>query len=149
MTLRRLPILLFGCVLLMQGLGKVADPGGYAAALAVLDAVPEPLLWPVAVLWMALELCGGAVLASIAVSDRPQRALAIGAACAGVTVCLAYTVVIGQAWLRGLDVKNCTCFGTFAGQEVGLFVVAQDVIGVAWSLWVLQLAHTVAPPRPA
>ncbi len=124
-----------GAVLFAQGTGKLLDPGGYVAALEPFAVVPESLLWPVGVVWLAAELVSGIGLLVAGLSMAPPRAFARVSAVLAVAVTVAYLLMTGQAYLRGLEIENCTCFGVYLAQRLGLFVLVQDIYMISYAIW--------------
>ncbi|MGH3737794.1 MAG: MauE/DoxX family redox-associated membrane protein [Micromonosporaceae bacterium] len=53
-----------------------------------------------------------------------------------------------QAYLRGLDVANCGCFGVYLTQRLSLFVLAQDALLLLYAGLMIRsgLRARVAPP---
>ncbi len=105
-----------GVIFLAAGVLKVAQPRDfYSDLLAYEVAVPDLLLRYVAVALPWLEvLCGGALLADVwRETIRPLVA----------ALCLIFVLMLGQAVLRGLDLK-CGCFGVATGGWFDLPVVA-------------------------
>ena len=128
-----------GVILLAQGIGKAVDTTGYIEALAAFGALPDAGLGLFGRTWMFAELLSGAGLLATAVGrGQVGRPAAMGA----MAVTTAYLVLTGGAWLRGLDVANCTCFGVYLPQKLSLFVLFQDVLMLMWAAWALR---TVTP----
>jgi len=104
----RLAERLVALVLGAAGLLKLADPSGFALAIARLRVIPDVLLAPAAVLIPGWELA-----AAVALFLRPPwrdagRALAAG-------LLLAFTAALGIAWLKGGGATSCGCFGVEGG----------------------------------
>lgn len=124
-----------GVILLAQGIGKALDMPGYIEALAAFGALPESGLGLFGRTWMFAELLSGAGLLAATVGRAPLgRPAAMGA----IAVTTADLILTGGAWLRGLDVANCTCFGVYLPQKLSLFVLAQDVVMLMWAAWALR-----------
>jgi len=105
-----------GVIFLAAGILKVAHPRDfYSDLLAYEVAVPDLLLRYVAVALPWLEvLCGGALLVDFwSETIRPLVA----------ALCLIFVLMLGQAVLRGLDLK-CGCFGVAQGGWLDFPVVA-------------------------
>lgn len=143
---KRWAVTLLGALLLAQGLGKALDLTGYAAALQSFDALPAALLWPVALLWTTVELLSGAGLLATGLRLDPPRRASRGAAALGVAIAIGYALLTSQAYLRGLDVANCTCFGVYLAQRLSWFVLLQDAYMLIYSGWVLRKTAAWAKP---
>jgi len=50
-----------------------------------------------------------------------------------------------QAFVRGLTVDNCGCFGLYLGQRLGWFVMAEDALLLVYAVVLLRAARTSAP----
>ncbi len=127
---------ILGGLLLLQGLGKAAAPAQYVRALAAFDAFPASFLWPVAVAWTAFELASGVGLITAGLAARIPRA-ARYAAMGAVAVSIGYALLTLRAYLLGLTIANCTCFGAFLAQRLSRFVLAQDGYMLLYSSWQL------------
>jgi hypothetical protein len=149
-----------GALLVAQGLGKLIDTGGYVEALRAFQVFPQDGTWTAAIIWLVAELLCGAALFTFAVgsgNDRaPRPVQASGAhrtagvlsASAALIIALAYAGLTTSAYLRGLAIDNCTCFGVYLPQRLSWFVLVQDVLVVWWSLWALRASRRVAPRSP-
>ncbi len=133
----RAAIIFLGVLLILQGAGKLWNVTGYASALGAFDVLPEWGLRPVALLWMLAELSCGGLLVYAGLSRAPARMPSVAGALGTLAITLGYAALTTSAWLRGLDVPNCTCFGVLLPQRLGPFVLAQDAAMIAWSSWVL------------
>lgn len=148
--LRRWPIWLLGALLLAQGLGKLVEPRAYVSALYAFDFTTSAgLAWGVGILWTTLELAAGAGLLATGLGARPSRRGARRASWGALLVALAYALLTTQAFARGLEIANCTCFGGYLPQRLSGFVLAQDALLVAWSAWVLlRVRRLFGAPAP-
>lgn len=108
---RRWATTVLGVLLLGEGLGKLAAPAGYLGALAQFRAIPESAVAIVGSIWMTLELACGAGLVAAGLAKSPSRAFALPAAIGALVLQLAYATLSTQAYVRGLHIANCTCFG--------------------------------------
>ncbi|MBA3546106.1 MAG: DoxX family protein [Nannocystis sp.] len=88
-------------VFLAAAAPKLADPAGFAAAIANYRAFPDALVNLVATIVPALELVGALALLS---PWRRGGALLLGA------LLLGFTALLATSLARGLDV-SCGCFG--------------------------------------
>ena len=126
--------LTLGVLLLAQGAGKLLAPSGYAAALAAFRALPS--VWPVAIAWIAVELASGAGLVAAGLRRGPWLPPAIGAA----IVTVGYAALDASAWMRGIPVENCTCFGVYLTQRLSPFVLAQEAVMLVYVGWMVVTA---------
>jgi hypothetical protein len=125
---------LLGGTLVAQAGGKWIDLAGYRAGLEAFELFPSAVISVVAVAWASVELVAGVLLLLAASRRLPEPALWTGLS-AAMLIAMAYTVVNGVTWARGIPVGNCTCFGVFLPQRLGLSVMIQDVLVVAWAGW--------------
>ena len=95
---------ILGAIFVVAGALKIAHPADfYADILAYEVALPDGLLRWVALVLPWLEVsCGAAVLADFWVET---------AAILMAFMCLTFVLLLGQAVLRGLDLR-CGCFGS-------------------------------------
>lgn len=130
---RSVPGLIVGVVLLAMAAGQFSNLGGFADALDGYRLVPEPVLSTVATLTATAEAVAGAALLR---SRRWGANLAV-------VVAVAWSVLAAQAFVRGVPVENCGCFGVHLGQPLRWWVLAQDASFVASA--VLARRGTRAP----
>jgi len=125
-------------VFLAAAAPKLADPAGFAAAIANYRAFPEALVNLVATIVPALELVGALALLT---PWRRGGALLLGA------LLLGFTALLALSLARGIDVA-CGCFGAAADQAG-----ASDPVRprhLLRNLGLLALvALTLGEPRPA
>lgn len=118
-------------VLAVAAWPKLADPASFAASIANYRVLPEAWVPPVAVWLPSLELCvAGALL-------WPRYAR--GAALLALGMLAVFTVAMGQAMARGIDL-SCGCFGGAAQSPVGWGNIARNL-----GLMVLALAALWTP----
>jgi hypothetical protein len=143
--------LFLGLLALAQGMGKAMNMKGYEEGLAAFEFFPRKSLPVISKLWMLLEIFGGFLLTLASAAhfvpkfdvSRVEFPGAVGLyVVAGLT--LAYTIVNGVAWARRLPIANCTCFGTFFPQRLGLSVMLQDLGGMVWAGLLIWLRHRFA-----
>jgi hypothetical protein len=121
-----------GLVLFTTAVGKLLDARGFARILGSYQALPEGLLLPLAFAIPIAELA-----LSIWLFSAVRLA---GAALASAVVHFAYAIWSAVGVLRGLQLPNCGCFGVFLARPLGWSTVAEDILMVALSLWLLALA---------
>jgi len=121
-----------GMVLFATAIGKLLDVRGFARILGSYQALPEALLLPLALtipiaeLVLAIWLFFGLRLA--------------GAAMTSAALHFAYAAWSAAGVLRGLRLPNCGCFGVFLARPLDWSTVAEDIVMVGLSLWLLTLA---------
>jgi putative oxidoreductase len=117
-----------GALFVWAGVMKLRDPSAF------IDEVGNYRLLP------ALAPLLGTTLPTIEISAGLALVLSRGtwrsaAALLVVAMMVVFTIAVGSAWLRGIDVR-CGCFGT-GGGPIGPLTVARDVGLLAASLIVL------------
>jgi hypothetical protein len=123
-----------GVVLTGMAAGQLASWSAMPSILDTYRVLPAQALPVLAAGLMAAELvCGVWFLA------RPRSA--------AVTPVWMYTAVsmvwagLGlQAYVRGLPVENCGCFGVYLTQRLSLFVLAQDAVLLIYAALLLRAA---------
>lgn len=109
-------------VLVWAAVPKLLDPTTFATDIANYRLVPESWAGPIAIMLPVLELViGGALLAGLE---------ARGAAIIAGVMLIVFSVAMGQAMARGIDLE-CGCFGTTAEAEVGWTSIVRNVLLVA------------------
>lgn len=131
------PTVYLGVLVLLQGAGKLYDVTGYARALGAFEVFPDAALPAAAILWMVAELISGGLLIQAGASRAAPRAPALAGAVGAAFITLGYAGLTTSAWLRGLAIPNCTCFGVLLPQALGPAVLAQDAAMIGWTAWVL------------
>ena len=106
--------------------GQVSDVGSFARILDAYRVFPGDVPTLAAWLFMATEATAGVVLLRRA---RWGVALAM-------LVALAWTVLGTQAFVRGLAIDNCGCFGVHLGQQLRWWVLVEDAEFIALAAWV-------------
>ncbi|HEY3124432.1 MAG TPA: MauE/DoxX family redox-associated membrane protein [Thermoanaerobaculia bacterium] len=124
---------LIGLLLFATGVGKLADVRGFARILRSYQALPEGSLLPLALAIPIAEL-------ALAIWLFSGRRLA-GAALTSAAMHLAYAGWSAGGVIRGLKLPDCGCFGIFLARPLGWSTVAEDIVMVALSLWLLTLAR--------
>lgn len=114
-----------GITFLYASLDKLAHPAAFAQSIANYRLVPMPLLHPFAWLLPVVEAVVGAAL----VVGWQRR----GAALLAVGMLVMFTVAIGAALARGLDI-SCGCFQTEGGHGVGRDLIVRDILLLAAAL---------------
>ena len=139
--------IVLGAILLAEGVGKLADPRGYFAALAAFRTFDPEILVAVGSAWTALELASG--LALLIAGSTPLGARPLGrlGAAGALADAIAYALLLGSAFARGLSIDNCTCFGVFLPQRLSVWTLAQDASMLLFAA--LQLRRFAALPHGA
>jgi hypothetical protein len=133
--------LVLGAVYLGMGLGQLASWSDMPAILGAYRLVPEPLLPAFAAALIIAELTCGLWFA---VRPRSRAAAPVWIYTA---VSVVWAVLAVQAYLRGLPIENCGCFGRYLTQRLSLFVVAQDALLLIYAALLLR-GLRAAPRRP-
>ena len=121
--------LVIGGLLLASALGKSLDLPGFLEVLVTYRAIPEPLLWPVALTITGLEWLLGVWLLS---------GWRLGtAALATLILYVGYTIWMTLSLVRGLDLPNCGCYGVFFAQPLRWYSPLEDAVvaGMCYALW--------------
>jgi putative oxidoreductase len=120
--------LFLGGFYVVAGAVKIPDPGRFAEAVANYRLLPHELINLAAIILPWVEVVAGLFL----ILGLWLRASAwlINA------MTVLFIVAIGSAVARGLSIE-CGCFGTVGGREVGLKAIAEDVLLLAFGLWIL------------
>lgn len=127
-----------GAVFLIAGAMKITHPVDFHSDLLAYEVpLPDYFLRLVAIALPWLEaICGAALL----VDFWPETARLLIAA-----MCFVFVLMLGQAVIRGLDLR-CGCFGTGGNGWLDLPVVAlgRVILLLAASVWLLR-QRTNAP----
>jgi hypothetical protein len=121
-----------GGLFLAQGLGKLADVSGYVEALARFPLVPVATARRVGLAWLGLELATGGALLALGLARRRGVVLRLAAA-AAVLIAVAYATLAFHGYFAGAHVPNCTCFGVYLPQRLGMWVLLQEVVMLWWT----------------
>lgn len=128
---------LLGAVILGSAIGKAFDLPGFVAVLVTYRAFPSFSLWPVAIVVTVFE----AVLGGLLLSGKRIREAAL----ASIALNAGYAIWLTLSLARGLDLKNCGCFGIFLARPLTWQSPLEDLVMVALSAALFRLA--VAPVR--
>lgn len=123
---------LLGLLFLGMAAGQLADVTGFQAILATYDIASPRLL---AVLLLSGELLAGAWLVLV-----PRREPIVAAMVFAATSVL-WSLLAVQAFLRGLALPNCGCFGIYRGQPLRWWVLGQDALLLLYSALLLERAR--------
>lgn len=108
----------FALLLLASAAGKLLDIRGFAAVVGTYQVLPETLLLPAALALSLVELALGlAFLWGIRL---------VAAALLTVLLHAGYVVWLGLAYLRGLHIANCGCFGVFWARPLTPWTFLED-----------------------
>ena len=128
-----------GALFVVAGVLKWADPAGFA------QEIVNYRLWPELAPYLAVVLPAIEVTAGLALLVTP-RAWRQAAAAALVVLTAAFTVAVGTAVVRGLDI-SCGCFGG-GSSRVTWLTVMRNVGLLAAAGWLVWTARDPAPPGP-
>ena len=128
---------LLGALILGTGVGKALDVAGFIRVMETYRLLTPAFLYPVAVAVTAGELALGVWLLS---GWRPTTAVL-----AAIAVNLGYAVLLSITLVRGLDLKNCGCFGIFLARPLRWFSPLEDLAlaGLSWLLY-----RRISGPEP-
>lgn len=134
---------LLGLLVLGSGIGKLLDVGGFSRVLATYElGLSECALLALSVAVVAYELALGIWMLS-------GKRVAWSALANAVTS-FGYVVILSATLLRGLELRNCGCFGIFLPRPLTWVTPLEDVVLVALSLALFRIVRKAetAPPRP-
>lgn len=112
---------LFALLLIGMAIGQLLSYSAFVEAIASYRVAGETLSRAVAAVLVVGEIFAGAGL----LTGWPRLRLFAGAVGFGVAATWAALAV--QAFLRGLAVANCGCFGRYLAQRLSWWVLLQDV----------------------
>lgn len=126
---RRSPARIVLAVLLVaMAAGQLSDVGGFARILGTYRVLPGDV--PILAAWAFIA---AEALAAVALLRRARYGATLA-----VVVALAWTVLATQAFVRGLPIANCGCFGVHLGQELRWWVLLEDAEFIALAAWVYR-----------
>lgn len=134
--------IVLGAVYAAMAAGQLASVDRMPTILAAYGLVDGAAAAALAVALIAGELvCGLWFLA------RP-RSLALPPVWVYTAVSLVWSTLAVQAYVRGLTVANCGCFGEYLPQRLGWFVLAQDALTLLYAGLLLRGVRrsTAEPP---
>ena len=108
-----------GLVFLVAAFGKLADPGAFALQIHNYRLAPPGSENAIAMVVPWIELVTGLALA-IGIKPRAGAAIALA-------MMVGFTVAVGIAWARGLNIE-CGCFGTLGASQVGARKFAENLV---------------------
>jgi hypothetical protein len=116
-------------LLIAMAAGQLLDMRGFVEVLDRYRLGMDGAAWPLGAGLIAGELGAAALMLG------PRRWRHEGAGLA-LVVAVAWTVLAVQAFLRGLQIDNCGCFGVYLGQQLRWYVLVQDAAFIAIAVWV-------------
>lgn len=132
MTARRIVAALrigIGILFLMAALPKLRDPEGFAQSIANYKILPVVAERVVALVLPPLEALLGVCLI-LGVLDAGASALALA-------LMIVFTVAVGSALSRGLDI-SCGCFDTKAGSRIAAGKIAEN-LAITFCAWMVAV----------
>jgi hypothetical protein len=127
--------IVLGALYVAMAAGQLASWPAMPGILGAYDAVP-----PAGLAWLAAVLIGAELLGGGWLLARP-RSPALAPVWVFAAVASAWTVLGVQAYLRGLAVDNCGCFGSYLSQRLTWFTLAQDGLLLIYAGVLLRAAH--------
>ncbi|MGH3645836.1 MAG: MauE/DoxX family redox-associated membrane protein [Micromonosporaceae bacterium] len=124
--------IILGAVFLGMAVGQVVSWREMPEILAAYQAAPAPMLLP-----LAVALLVGEAVTGVWFLARP-RAQSLTPVWVYTAVSLVWAALGVQAYLRGLDVANCGCFGVYLTQRLSLFVLAQDALLLGYAALLIR-----------
>lgn len=129
-------------LLLAMAGGQLLSLPEFAGIIESYELGPSGFAWPLALAIVGAELAGGAGLLGPRSWQVPGSTITLA-------VAIAWTVLAVQAFVRGLEVTNCGCFGAYFGQELRWYVLLQDALFVASAGWLRIRIARASPPAAA
>lgn len=118
-----------GALFVAAGIGKIADPGGFAAIVANYRILPSSLVAPTAIVLPWIEVLSGLAL----IGGRMEK----GGALLANLLMLVFIAVTAYNGYRGLNVA-CGCFSLSAEPPANLALnVVRDLLIFAAGTWLL------------
>jgi hypothetical protein len=125
---------ILGAVYTAMAVGQMASWSAMPEILAAYDVAPAGAL-P----WLAGALIVAELVAGVWLLARP-RSSALAPVWVYTAVSLLWAGLGTQAYLRGLTVDNCGCFGVYLTQRLSLFVLAQDALLLVYAVVMVRTA---------
>lgn len=123
-----------------MALGQALSWGAYTEAVRSYSVAGADALAPV--------LFAGEVLAGLGLLFPPRvRGQRPAAGWVGLGVASLWSVLAVQAFVRGLVVPNCGCFGAYLSQSLAWWVLLEDAAFVALGVLVVHRVSRVRRPR--
>ena len=120
-----------GLLVLLMAIAQATDVAGFADVLRGYHVGPADAAWLLAITFVVAEASAGVLLLV-----APARLRIWGAALA-LGVAVAWSILALQAFVRGLSVPNCGCFGVHLGQPLRWWIFVEDVEFIALGVLVL------------
>lgn len=128
----------FAALLIVSALGKLLDNRGFAAVVRTYEILPESMTLVTALALSLAELALGLALA--------VGAYLVQAAFLTLFFHLGYVAWLSLAYLRGLNIPNCGCFGVFLARPLtGWTFVEDGFLVLAALLFVRGMAGVAVP----
>jgi hypothetical protein len=135
--------LLYGLLLSVMAAGQLASFDAFRRALDRYDLFANAA--PVAGVVVAVELLAGVgLLASASIPRSITRVAGI----AGLCVAALWSILVAQAFARGLELDNCGCFGAYLAQPLRWWVLLEDAYMLILA-WYAAGAAGLPLPTPA
>ena len=135
--------LILGMVYLGMAVGQLVSWRQMPEILAAYQAMPDVALRPFAVALLLGEAASGVWFLA-----RP-RSQSLTPVWVYTAVAVVWAGLGMQAYLRGLEVANCGCFGVYLTQRLSLLVLAQDALLLVYAgLMIRSGLLARRPPYP-
>lgn len=135
--------IILGAVYLGMAVGQLVSWREMPAILGAYQAVPAG-----AVPWLAGGLVVGELVCGVWFLARP-RAQTLAPVWAYTVVALVWAGLGAQAYLRGLELDNCGCFGMYLTQRLSWFVLLQDALLLGYAAVMIRSGLRARRPIPA
>jgi hypothetical protein len=139
---RRPPLtaLLYGLLLAAMVVAQIASFDAFEDALRGYDVLGDVRVAAVALLGVQAFAAVGLLFGQAA--PRLRRAAGV----AGIAVALTWAALAVQAFVRGLELDNCGCFGAYLAQPLRWWVLLEDAYMVVLAV---LAARSVGVPLPS
>ncbi len=136
--------LLYSLLLAAMASGQIADRDGFAEAIEGSRLLEGTAAAGASYALPSLEL---AVAILLLASRAGPRALGRAGGALGLALAVFWSTLAAQAFVRGLSVGNCACFGVYLAQELRWWVLLEDAYMLALA-WYAAANAGLSLPRP-
>jgi hypothetical protein len=126
--------LILGALFLAMSVGQILNFAAFVEILATYQFFTSDALSFFAAIIILTELYAGLGLVFTKLPFPYRKAAGVF----GVLVALFWTILGAQAFVRGLDISNCGCFGAYLAQPLRWWILVEDIFFVAGAIRALQ-----------
>ena len=130
---------LIGGIFFGSALAKAFDLPGFIEILKTYEAFPASTLWPLAIL-----VTGGELFLGVWILSGYRL---VTSALLGAFINMVYAIWMAITLLRGLNLRNCGCFGVFFPQPLTWLSPIEDLVLVAICCLLAYLMKTQDSPH--